>query len=217
MPPLDRHRRLRPPTCWEIARRRAAQVRERRRRRRGRGGALAPSSVVRDLLLRLEGTLCIALALTVVTAAIEAVAELLRRPAQPASPPPSRRPAPRPASVYGLDAFADAHPGETLMEYQARHRAAAGDRFWASPRTQAACLHRLLTGRVRPSDRLSPVLAEAVAGLDLEARAALAAASPERLARLIPVILGGEYPVAARQPPDGGPTAGPEDDLGPEV
>lgn len=174
MPPLDRHRRPRPPTCWEIARRRAAQARERRRRRRGRGGALAPSSIVRDLLLRLEGTLFVSLAMTVMTAAIGAIAVLLRQPAQPASPLPSRRPAPRPASVYGLDAFADAHPGETLMEYQARHRAAAADRYRGSLRTQSVYLHRMLTGRARPSDQLAPALVEAAAELSPSARAELA-------------------------------------------
>lgn len=200
-PPLHHRHRPRPPSCWEIAVRRATQARERRRRRRGQGGTLTPLSVVRDLLASAEGMVAIALMATVMTAAMEMVASLLCRPAQrPPSPPPSRRPAPPPASVHGHAGFEDAHPGETLAAYQARHRPLAAGRYRASSRTQALYLHRLLTGRARPSDRLAPALAEAVAGLDPATRETLALTPPERLVRLLSAIAAREYAVAGPPP-----------------
>lgn len=221
MSPLSPCRRPRPRTCWEVAVRRAAQARERQRqrRRRGRGGTPTASAVVRDLLAGLEGVVLIALAITMATAVMDMLAALLRQPAQqPVTSPPSRRPAPvqRPASVHGHAGFEDAHPGETLAAYQARLRPKAAQRYRSSAGTQAVYLHRLLAGRARPSDRLSPGLAEAVAGLDPAARQELALVPPERLVRRLQAIASGQYPAAVEPPPDGGPAAGPEDDVGPE-
>lgn len=218
-PPLDRRHRPRPPTCWEIARRRAAQARERRQRRRGRGGPRSASAVVRDLLTRLEGMVIVALAMTITAVVTGSMTELLRRPARPAAPPPSRRltPVRRPSTVYGHAGFDDAQPGESLRSYQARHHPAASARYRASPRTQALYLHRLLAGRPRPSDDLAPALAEAVAKLDAAVRSELALVPPERLVRRLQAIASGQDPAAVEPPPDGGPAAGPEDDLGPEV
>lgn len=221
MPPLpDRHRRPRPPTCWEIAVRRANQARERQRRRRGRSDLRSASAVVRNLLLSLEGSITIALMMTLAVAAIEMVTAPLRRPAQrSAALPPSRLPAPvrRPTSVYGLEAFDDALVGETLQEYELRHRPEAVARYRESPRTQALYLHRALGGKSRASDRLAPALAEALAGLGPAARQTLALVPPERLVRLLPGIAAGEYAVVAAGPPpdelpgdepDGGGQAG---------
>ncbi|WP_146208815.1 hypothetical protein [Azospirillum sp. TSO22-1] len=170
---------------------------------------------MRDLVTGLEGQVLIALAVTLATAAVEMAAGPWRRPApHPAVPPPSRRPTParRPEVVHGLLAFADALPGETLAEYQARHRPAAAARYRAAAGSQARWLRRALAGDEGATARLTPALRATLVGLDPAARDDLATLPRERLARLIPAIVAGEYaPPPVEPPPDAAPDVAPEE------
>lgn len=216
VPPPSIRRAL---SCWEIAHRRAAQARERRRKQRGRGAVAAPAAVVRDLMRSLEGVFIIALTMTLAMAVGDMVARLWRRSAlhHPALPTRLRGQADRvdaSEAVYGLPGFEDAFPGETLRDYQKRHRTLSIARYRASARTQARWLSRALAGDKGAASHLTLELRAALSLLDGTAVEHLAGLPRERLAREIPDIVSGRYagvPACPHPPPDATPGAAPDD------